>query len=166
MTRSDAAVGFYELFKKESATFLSLGVRKARHLFKLAAAEGIVTLGDTKVEKKLVQWVSLAPALRVVASDTPTPVQTAASPKMIIEQALPGLSPAGFRPLVAVLQELRSYGISQRLCSRVDQELLAQNPSIYKEVGVQNFLEYANLAQYAGVVRLGTGPDAGCISLV
>jgi hypothetical protein len=60
-----------------------------------------------------------------------------------------------FLPLVEQLARLRLAGNQRPLRSVVGQALVTRNPSIYKDVGVTAFSQYAALAQQSGIVELG-----------
>ncbi|KAF7984814.1 hypothetical protein HWV62_11834 [Athelia sp. TMB] len=154
MTRSDAASHINKIIQKDRSTFSSHGIKKAKDLFKRGSTDGIVVLTESRVNGKLMQWVSLPPNGEISTAtsvDVASPFQPTVG---VPVQSGIGLTAAGFTPLINLLNDFKSAGISAPLCAVVSRELLRDIPSIFLEAGCKHFLEYAHLAEHAGVITL------------
>lgn len=131
-------------FKLDPRTYELAGVTSRGQYYRLAVEQGIVTLNEEEVDGIRQRCISLNPVWRL-PSDTPIdPLETTR-----------GRQVCEFDVMVRLLEKTRENGVPRPFRSAVDKDLLAQNQSVYSEVGARDFSEYADLAKNAGIVELG-----------
>ncbi|PWN43194.1 hypothetical protein IE81DRAFT_322704 [Ceraceosorus guamensis] len=65
--------------------------------------------------------------------------------------------PAVFSPLITVLEQLRSQGVTYPLRGTVAERLAAIDDKLYERAGASRWADYAAVAEAAGFITLGTG---------
>ncbi|KZP20077.1 hypothetical protein FIBSPDRAFT_1045141 [Athelia psychrophila] len=115
----------------------------------LAEEAGVVTVSEGGAPGDRIKWISLNPTLRLSGASMDSPMSAMAAGKE------PPSIPESFLPLVERLREMRDNNIAQPFRWPVNAALITKNPSIYSEVGVVDFSEYAKNAELAGIVTLG-----------
>jgi hypothetical protein len=173
------------LLKRDPLAYKRARVKGKKQKFEkyvaLAVKARIVTIGLAKGDEGgPTDWITLNPEWRLVAHDEPasvavsTELAVTSGPDSISEASTSAahlsratdvpplvLSPAGFSLLAERLRIMRSNDVPRPFRSLVAMDLIARDPTVYAQAGVQDFAEYATLAMHAGVVRLGgEGPRA------
>ncbi|KAH6918936.1 NYN domain-containing protein [Coprinopsis sp. MPI-PUGE-AT-0042] len=91
-------------------------------------------------------------------------VKKASSPSVIPMPGPPkeqALTPDPFKPLVRQMQWYHSHGNYIVLRSTLGYDLVSRYNGVYKKAGVKKFMEYASMAEKAGIVELGgTGAES------
>ncbi|KZP18838.1 hypothetical protein FIBSPDRAFT_1045952 [Athelia psychrophila] len=125
------------LLRKDSSAYTRAGVTSFKQFSAKAVAAGVVTLGKSKNDTgNLIPTIYLTPAWKHHRPATTQPKGSLA-------------------PLTERLREMRDNNITRPYRWTVHTALITENPSVYSDVGVGDFSEYAQNAERAGVVLLG-----------
>ncbi|KAF7970812.1 hypothetical protein HWV62_22822 [Athelia sp. TMB] len=139
------------------------GCANMEEYFAKAMNAGVVDLGETiSANGRVTRWISLPQDMKATV-ECVNASQTSRSIAAIHEgtSSVSGL----FAPLVKQLQEMRDNNVSKPHRWTVHTALISNKPSIYSDVGVGDFSEYANNAERAGLVTLGGVGERQWISL-
>jgi len=142
-----------EVVGQDHSAFRLAGVTRFRQYADLAEKAGIVRLGGQNGK----EWISLNSGywLGETSGRITSPTTPVTKPVL----------PEHFITLVQVLEKERLAGNTRPLRSKVAVAVADQDHSAFRHAGVTKFRQYADLAEKAGIIRLGGKDGNAWISL-